>query len=84
MCFLFAMCFLFCGGGLNPDSSSVSQCFIVPVLYPVSVPVLSVYCSFREIFLGEDWTERDNILNLTYMKMLKMAEHIGEFYVPNN
>ena len=60
--------------------------FIISALYPVSVPAWSVYCSFREIFLDEDWTEDpdDGFFNLTVMKMLKMFEHIGEFYVPNN
>ena len=64
--------------------------FIISALYPVSVPALSVYMSCREIFFGEDWTDTtrtevtDKPFNLTVMKMLKMLEHIGEFYVPNN
>ena len=59
--------------------------FIFSALYPVSVPAWSVYLSCREIFLGEDWTVTDNLdFNLTYMKVLKVLEHIGEFCVPNN
>ena len=58
--------------------------FIFSTLYPVSVPVRSVYCSCREIFLDEDWTDTDTNFDLTAMKYLKMFEHIGEFYVPNN
>jgi len=54
--------------------------FILSTLYPVSVPALSVYCSCREIFLGEDWSEDSDLwnLNLNAMKFMKIFEHIGE------
>ena len=79
MCIMFAIYII----KFNRDFEKFDlKLFIISVLYPVSVPAWSVYMSCREIFLGEDWTERD--FGLTLMKRLKMFEHIGEFYVPNN
>ena len=82
MCIMFAIYII----KFNRDFEKFDlKLFIISVLYPVSVPAWSVYCSCREIFLGEDWTEDTNTdFHLTAMKMLKMFEHIGEFYVPNN
>ena len=80
MCILLAIFLLIVSRGKDG-----LKLFIFSALYPVSVPVRSVYCSCREIFLGEDWTEDTvTVFDLTGMKMLKMFEHIGEFYVPNN
>ena len=82
MCIMFAIFYITVGRLYDKDGLKL---FIISVLYPVSVPAWSVYCSCREIFLGEDWTEDTNTdFHLTAMKMLKMFEHIGEFYVPNN
>ena len=83
MCILFAIYII----KFNRDFEKFDlKLFIISVLYPVSVPAWSVYCSCREIFLGEDWTEGpdDSTFDLTFMKFLKMYEHIGEIYVPNN
>ena len=67
-----------------PDKDGLKY-FIFCALYPVSVPAWSVYCSCREIFLGEDWTENsERFFDLNEMKKMKMFEHIGEFYVHNN
>ena len=81
MCILPAICFII----YNHDIYGL-KFFILSALYPVSVPAWSVYFSCREIFLDEDWTEDpyDTFFNLTTMKELKIFEHIGEFYLPNN
>ena len=83
MCFLFGLYFIIDSRGYDKDGLKF---FIICALYPVSVPAWSVYFSCREIFLDEDWTEGpdDSTFDLTFMKFLKMFEHIGEFYVPNN
>ena len=82
MCILYGLFYII--GNREYDKKDL-KIFIFSALYPVSVPVRSVYCSCREIFLGEDWTENTNTdFHLTAMKMLKMFEYIGEFYVPNN
>ena len=79
LCVLFAICYFI----VVRDKNGL-KVFIISALYPVSVPVRSVYLSFREIFLDEDWTEHsDTGFDLNDMKVLKMYEHIGEFYVPN-
>ena len=82
MCILFVIFAIIAGGSYDKNELKF---FIISALYPVSVPARSVYLSCREIFLGEDWTGfNDMVFNLTGMKFLKMFEHIGEFYVPNN
>ena len=82
MCILFAIYII----KFNRDFEKFDlKLFIISVLYPVSVPAWSVYCSCREIFLGEDWTEDpDRFFDLNDRKALKMFEYIGEFYLPNN
>ena len=42
------------------------------LLYPLTVPALSIYYAARELFWGED-REKD----LTLMKEIKMFEHFG-------
>ena len=81
MCILNGICYFI----VSRDKNGL-KFLIFSTLYPVSVPALSVYLSCKEIFLGEDWTEGpdDSTFDLTFMKFLKMFEHIGEFYVPNN
>ena len=81
MCILFAIYLIIHDRVYDKDSL---KSFIFSALYPVSVPAWSVYCSCREIFLGEDWTDTSKDFDLTGMKMLKMFEHIGEFYVTKN
>jgi len=44
-----------------------------PLLYPLWVPALSIYCAARELFWGEDREER-----LTKLNGWKMYEHLGE------
>ena len=83
MCIMFAIYII----KFNRDFEKFDlKLFIISVLYPVSVPAWSVYCSCREIFLGEDWTEVSviTVFDLTGMKTFKMFEYIGEFYVTKN
>ena len=42
------------------------------LLYPLSVPVASIYLAARELYSGKDKEE-----DLTFMKGLKMFEHLG-------
>ena len=78
------LCILFAIIAIKAGDKNGLKLFILSALYPVSVPAWSVYMSCREIFLGEDWTEGPDDYDLSGMKFLKMFEHIGEFYVPNN
>ena len=83
MCIMFAIFYITVGRLYDKDGLKL---FLISVLYPVSVPAWSVYCSCREIFLDEDWTEVSviTVFDLTGMKTFKMFEYIGEFYVPEN
>ena len=81
LCILYAIFAIIVDGDYDKDDLKL---FIISALYPVSVPAFSVYLSCRQLFLGEDWTDTDKGFDLTGMKFLKMFEHIGEFYVPNN
>ena len=49
------------------------------LLYPLTVPALSIYCAARELFWGEDREE-----NLNAMKGMKMFEHLGKYFLFNN
>ena len=48
------------------------------LLYPLTVPAVSIYWAAKELFLGEDKEE-----NLTVMKALKMFEHLGQYFLFN-
>ena len=50
--------------------------FVGGLLYPLALPISSIYLSASQLLTGEDEEER-----LTSMKGMKIFEHLGQYFL---
>ena len=48
---------------------------VLALLYPLTVPIASIFLAAKDLFWGKEKGE-----DLTFMKGLKMFEHLGEYF----